>query len=677
MKKKKSPGCFYVWLRRMPLVAIGLLGLTSTHILAYMEVVPTFQGASRFHKMLSTQKMAGGDASLTKRQDNLAKLGINSFFREAAAWHSGDNAYRNDLDLSLDVEPNSTIGVVVGSNTQVSLGELTSTYCSGWVAESIRRIKDDLFNTTTRKNALTFIELINEPDMASDFVAEDLANCMEETYDAIRNDSWFDGLSVVSPSITFVHSHAKTRSLEHTVEYGNVHAYYSGTSATSRPGQTVRRIVTAARAYNYGTHPIFLTETGRRTDVSNETAAAKKIMTALTTAYAEDVARAFVFTTYDWTIKKWGIFAKNGDDKLLADAIERLTDIVGDDSCTGSKCSRVLPDFAITGAGSDVISASFYHKSDDKYYVALVRDLESEASTESSADTVTVDYGIPLSSCTITNIIDGSTSSPSISGSTVNVDVTDWLQVLGCGLKGSNATPTKPGTISALVSGNLVSLNWGTSSTADAYTVYRAKYDGGKADFVGYVPVATVTDTSYVDHAPALPGMKYRYLVRAKNWDKGSAARFKTVTLPAGLQIREEMMDDDSGVSAKSRGWTFGDPGSDAYDKDRGIARRTSNGMKWLEFTQPNVRAVDVVFFMQSGHSAEKVRLEYHNGSGWVSLIDETFEISDAMSGTHGNQRAKVTHRESLPAGTSRIRIEVFGTLRSKEGIGRVRLYHE
>ena len=674
----------------------------SQAVLSPPQEVTEFIPASLFWNAIGTRDQWSGNArshSLTaaEEQRNINYLGINHHFRALGSHHQGNSTIRNANDM--------VAAATIGWGAFGHPIDIDAKHCTNsWVASELARARA-LFNTPSKKSRFKFYELANEPDLRNQFSNHGenykpahLPPCMAKFYRQIRSDSWFDDIAIVGPSIAFVGGHvvkkngvnipipgmSATANLENVSEISNVHVYYHQNA--ERPGATMHRILHGNRAYLGGSHPTFVTETGIKS--ANPQAQARKIVAALVAAVGNGAARVYQFTPYDWAEEQWGLMTKpnangNFDFKLSGQAVKRLLDLVKTDTCNGTACSRVLPDFSVTSAAGDVLSVPVYNSGTNRYLVFLWRDSGSNAAADSEATPTTVDFGVNVHSCSVHRLTNGSIESASKSGAMVTLGVTNFVSALECRLSGDRPFPTRPYSLDASVSGNVVRLEWDTDGrNTEGYTIYRKLNES--RDILGYRPIASVSASArtYVDILPALPGAQYQYSIRAKNWKRRSGERTAIVNVSNTLHVFEDFLDNDNNIKNKSNNWTINNPQQSHYDRDDGVARRTNDKPAYLVYEQPNVHAIQVIYFRKEGTSYNNINLYRKSGRSWVPLTVD-YDVAPALGGSHGNNRVIVTSKEILPPGSSKIRIEVTGSRPPGggnagilEAIGRVRLYH-
>ena len=682
---------------------IAAVKTKSQAVVSTAEDIPEFISANRFWNAIGTRVQWSGRAgsphlSPAEERRNIDYLGINHHFRALGTHHQKDSTIRNADEM----HPKATAGWGAFGHTF----DIDANHCTNsWVASELTRAKN-LFNTPSKKARFKFYELANEPDMRNQFSKHgenynpaELPPCMEKFYDQIRSDSWFDDIAIVGPSLAFVAGHTATENgvrvripgmsttanLESLSEITNVHVYYH--KDHEKPGAAVRRVLHGNRAYLGGTHPVFITETGMKSSPSPQ-AQARKILASLVASVGNNVVRVYQFTSYDWTTQPWGLMTRpneNGDFdfKLSAEAIKRMLDLVENDTCTGTGCSRVLPNFRVTSAAGDVLSVPVYNNKTNRHLVFLWRDSGSNADTDSEVTNTTVDFGVNVRSCSVHRLTNGNVESASKNGTVVTLGVTNFVSVLECRLNGNMPSPTTPSSFKATANGNVVRLEW----TADGfntggYTIYR-KLDEPH-DILGYQPIAAVpsSERSYVDLLPALPGADYQYSIRANNWKRRSGDRKTKVKLSGNLRVFEDFLNNANSVKEKSGNWTIDNAGQSHFDRDDAIARRTNDNTAYMVYQQSNIHAVQVIYFRREGYPYNNVNLYRRSGGNWVQMTVD-YDVAPAGAGTHGNNRVIITSNELLPAGTSEIKIEVTGPRPPKRGnsgileaIGRVRLYH-
>ena len=678
----------------------------SQAVLSTPQEVTEFIPASLFWNAIGTRDQWSGKAGahpLTAAEEisNINYIGVNHHFRALGTHHQDDSTIRdfNDMDAA------ATIGWgAFGHPIDIDANHCTNS----WVDAELKRARTLFGNPLKQAPAhFKFYELANEPDLRNQFSSHgenynpaDLPPCMAKFYSQIRNDSWFDNIAIVGPSLAFVGGHvvkkngvsvtipgmSTTANLENVSEISNVHVYYHKND--EKPGLAMQRVLHGNRAYLGGSHPVFVTETGRKSN-SSQQSQARKIVAALVAAIGNGAARVYQFTPYDWTKQKWGLMTKpdangNFDFKLSGEAVKRLLDLVKTDTCNGDACSRVLPNFSVTSAAGDVLSVPVYNSGTKRHLVFLWRDSGSNDDADADTTPTTVDFGVNIDSCSVHRLTNGSVESASKSGAVVTLGVTNFVSALECRLSGDKPFPEIPESLEATVSGNVVRLEWETEDedNTDGYTIYRKLNES--RDILGYRPIAALSASThaYVDILPALPGAQYKYSIRAKNWKRRSGPRMATVNVSNNLQVFEDFLDNDSNIKDKSSNWTIDNPNQIHYDRDDGVARRTDDNSAYLVYEQPNVHAIQVIYFRKEGSAYNNINLYRKSGRSWVRLTAD-YDAAPALAGTQGNTRVIVTSNEVLPSGSSQIKIEVTGsrppgggTAGILEAIGRVRFYH-
>ena len=668
------------------------------------QETPEFIPASLFWNTIGVRVQWSGRAdtdhlSADEERRNISYIGINHHFRALGTHHVRDSAIRNADDMV----PDATVGWgAFGHPFDIDSNHCTNT----WVTSELARAKG-LFNTASKKARFKFYELANEPDMRNQFSKHgenynpaDLPPCMAKFYSQIRSDAWFDDIAILGPSFAFVSGHvakengvripipgmSATANLETTSEISNVHVYYH--KDNEKPGAAMHHVLHGNRAYIGGSHPVFVTETGRKSNL-NQQSQARKIVAALVAAVGNGAARVYQFTPYDWPNgNSWGLMTHpdeigNFDFKLSAEAIKRLLDLVKTDTCTGTGCSRVLPNFSVTSAANDVLSVPVYNSGTDRYLVFLWRDSGSNAAADSKATDTTVDFGVNVHTCSVHRLTNGSVESASKSGAVVTLGVTNFVSALACRLSGDKPSPSSPDFLDATVSGNVVQLEWAADGdNTDGYTIYR-KLDESH-DILGYRPIASVSASarSYMDILPALSGAQYRYSIRANNWKGRSEALTATANVSATLDVFEDFLDNASNLKDQSNNWTIDNPQQVHYDRDQGVARRTDDSPAYLVYERPNVHAIQVIYFRKAGADYNTVNLYRKSGRSWAPIAAD-YDVAPALAERHGTDRVIVTSNEVLPNDTSEIKIEVTGSRPRRgentgilEAIGRVRLYY-
>lgn len=201
-----------------------------------------------------------------------------------------------------------------------------------------------------------FIEGPNEPDMfGGSNYASTTRTWMQQLYPAVRGDSWFNGIPVMSPAFAFP-SGLTTYGKDSNNDYCNMHCYMAGDIPESSKLQTW---IGEAQA-QYGVKPLSITEWGYHSDTStngvDQNAYRDYLIRAIFWNLIHDVKIATSYELMDESDKSgreahFGILYSDGSYKPVATSLKNLLSRVRD---TGTGTLITKYPYSYTTSGSDV-----------------------------------------------------------------------------------------------------------------------------------------------------------------------------------------------------------------------------------------------------------------------------------------------------------------------------------